>query len=446
MIHAKETGALVLGAALAAGAAGCTQGDAEADRNEEGATVVSLWHSSGGAAGRALDSMVASFNEQHRGEIEVRPVYQGDYNDSMAKFVASVQTGDLPALMQANNVETAFMKDSGVITPVEELNERYGGFDFDGLVSSVRNYYEMDDTMYAMPAMISQPVMYVNDDLLAEAGLDASDFETTEELVESSRKINDELGVAGFTFPLDGWFMEQSASMRGVELCSPGNGVGSERAQRFATGSDPVVDLWDDYEGLYASGAAHNPGIDNEAAAGAFLTGQAAIHIGTSGGFGNLMANEPSFNWSVHRLPRDNDAAGAIPGGNSLWAVALGHDEEVQRAAWEFMSYVGSDEVQAELFRDTGYLPTAEGALEELDDVDDNQKAMLGQLHSNPVNDVTAGCHSGALNSALRDFERAMSSIANGEDAAETLEATTEEADDKIDTYNERAELTHVEE
>ena len=446
MSYVKKIGALGAAAAMVAPTLTACGGDADATPvNAEGAVIVELWHASGGAAGQTLEDLVEQFNYEHRGEIEVRAAYQGSYGDAIAKFIASVQTGDLPAIMQANDVQTAFMKDSDVIVPVEELNERYGGYDFDEVAPAVLNYYEMEDTVYSMPAMISQPVMYVNNDLLAEAGLDVSDVETTDGLIESARTIKEKTGSAGFTFHLDGWFMEQAASMLGEELCTPENGTGESPATEFALDNPELVDLWSTYGELYATGEAHNPGKDGAAATGAFTTGEAVVQLGSSGGLGNLMANEPDFDWSVHRLPRDNDRAGAVPGGNSLWAIDLGHNEEEQEAVWEFMKFIGSDENQAKIFRETGYLPTTNGALDLLDGIDSNQEAILDQLHTNPVNTVTAGCHTGALNIARGDYERAMSEIANGADPVTSLDEAKVDADAKIETYNERAALTDSE-
>lgn len=433
------TAAILLGGSALAGCGASAEATAV---NEDGAVIVELWPSSGGAAGRSLDEIIELFNHEHRGEYEVRASYQGDYGDAMAKFTASVQTGDVPGIMQANNVETAFMKDSDVIVPAEELNERYGGYDFGNVAPAIRNYYEMGGTMYAMPTMISHPILYVNNDMLAEAGLGIDDIETTDDLVAASWQIHEEVGAAGFTFPLGGWLMEQSASMNGVELCAPENGTGNRPAGEFTVDDPRIVDLWSDFGELYVAGAAHNPGQDADAATGALVTREVAIQIGSSGGLGNLMADEPDFDWSVHALPRNDDSAGVIPGGNSMWAIGLGHTERELEAAWAFLAFIGSDAMQAKIFDDTGYLPTTVGALDHVDSIDHNQQAILDQLFSLPVNTVTAGCHTGALNNALRDFERAMSKIANGADAKESLARAKEDADEKIETYNERAALT----
>ena len=52
---------------------------------------------------------------------------------------------------------------------------------------------------------------------------------------------------------------------------------------------------------------------------------------------------------------------------------------------------------------------------------------------------MTAGCKTGALNSARNSYQSAMSSIANGSDSKTALDEAQQGADAEITSYNERA-------
>ena len=413
----------------------CGNGGGDTTTTADGAVVVDFWHSASGAAATTLEEIVSDFNAEHQGEIEVQASYQGGYEDAIAKFIASVQTGDLPALLQASDVQTAYLRDSGVAEPAQDFGDDY---DWDNLVDVVANYYTFEDKVYSMPFMVSQPAIYVNDTALAEAGLSHADLETVEGLLDAAEKVHETTGRPGLTFHQSGWYMEQFQSMTDQFLCTPENGV-DEAATEFNLTSDETVKLWERIGDLYSAGVIHNPGNDGSAATGAFLSEQAAIQLNSSGNYGNITEANPSFDWSIIALPRDTDEAGAVPGGNSLWAIKEGHSKETQEAVWEFMKYVGSDEVQQKIFEETGYLPTTNGANDALAGLTEQQQALVDQLQNTPSNKITAGCKTGALNAARQSYQAAMSSIANGSNPATALEEAQQGASNEIESYNKRA-------
>lgn len=410
-------------------------GGGETTKNADGEIVVDFWHSASGAAATTLEEIVSDFNSEHEGEIEVNASYQGSYEDSISKFIASVQTGELPAMLQASDVQTAYLRDSGVTTPAQEITDDY---DYGNLVDAVKNYYQFEDKVYSMPFMVSQPAIYTNDDELEQAGVNPDDLKTVEGLLNAAEKIHEKTGHAGLTFHHSGWYMEEFQSSMGDYMCSPENGV-TEQATEFNLESQENVALWERIGELYAKGAIHNPGTDGSAATGAFLSNEATIQLNSSGNYGNIQSGNPNFKWSIRSLPRDTDEAGAIPGGNSLWSIKEGHSEETQEAVAEFMKYVGSDDVQKKIFDETGYLPTTTGAGDSLEGLEPQQEALIEQLNSTPENNVTAGCKTGALNAARKSYESAMSSIANGTDAKKALAEAQQGANNEISSYNERA-------
>ena len=62
--------------------------------------------------------------------------------------------------------------------------------------------------------------------------------------------------------------------------------------------------------------------------------------------------------------PEDKERQGVVIGGASLWMID-GKSEEEQKAAWEFMKYLQTPEVQAEWHVGTGYFAINPAAYEE---------------------------------------------------------------------------------
>ncbi|MDO4241605.1 MAG: extracellular solute-binding protein [Microbacteriaceae bacterium] len=424
------------------GLTACSGGEgnkaAEEPKSNEPVTL-DFWHSSSGAAGDQLNKLVEEFNKSQNGKITVNASYQGGYEDAISKFIASVQTGKLPALLQASDVQTTYIKDSGLIVPASELAKEDKGYSFDSLIPAVSNYYTFDKTVYSMPAMVSIPTLYVNEDLLQKAGVTADSLKTTEGLLAGAKKIKEATGKPGLTFHQTGWFMEQSASSLGLHWCNPENGVKGKPAEGFNLDDSKLKNYWGNLGKLYASGAVANPGKDATVSVGSFTSGEAGILLGSSGAMGNVLKANPGFKWTTIALPRDNAQAGSVPGGNSIWAVKEGHSKAEQKAAWEFMKFIGSEKSQKSIFTATGYLPTVKAASTSLTDLKPQQSALLKQLESNPVNTVTAGCHTGALNDARKAYQAAMSSLANGEDVEKAFGKAKTGTDASIADYKKRS-------
>ena len=74
--------------------------------------------------GIALNTLVDKFNAAHAGKIHVNAVYQGEYDDAITKYKASVQSNNTPSLMQIYDIGTQFMIDSQQVVPIQGFADR----------------------------------------------------------------------------------------------------------------------------------------------------------------------------------------------------------------------------------------------------------------------------------------------------------------------------------
>ncbi len=110
----------------------------------------------------ALNNQVEAFNES-QDAYEVKPVFQGTYEEALTKFNAVAGSEDAPAIMQTFEVGTKYMIDSNKITPVQDFIDQEN-FDTSVWEENILSYYQVDGTQYSMPFNSSTPVLIYNKD------------------------------------------------------------------------------------------------------------------------------------------------------------------------------------------------------------------------------------------------------------------------------------------
>lgn len=132
---------------------------------------IDFWHSMGGdLGGVAIPQMADDFNAS-QSKCFVEPIYQGSYDDALNKLRASLQTQDVPAVMQLYDIGTRLMVDLQMITPVQEFIDK-DNYDVSDLEPNVLAYYTVDGKQASMPFNTSTPMLYYNKDMFRAAGLD----------------------------------------------------------------------------------------------------------------------------------------------------------------------------------------------------------------------------------------------------------------------------------
>ena len=90
-----------------------------------GTVTIDLWHSETAANLDTLERLVSRYNSS-QDEVRVRPSYQGTDEELMAKLMASLGSGQVPAIALLAEVDTQKMIDSGAVAPVQDFVDREG--------------------------------------------------------------------------------------------------------------------------------------------------------------------------------------------------------------------------------------------------------------------------------------------------------------------------------
>lgn len=380
--------------------------------------VVTFWHSMGGAGQEALNKIVEEYNTSQEG-IQVNAEYQGTYDESLTKFNAVAGSDSAPTVIQTFEIGTKAMINSGQILPIQELIDA-DGYDMSGLEKNITNYYSLHGKFYSMPFNSSTPVMYYNKDAFKAAGLDPEAApETYEEVEEASKAIvASNPKMKGFALQAYGWLWEQLLANQGALLLNNDNG-------RTDT---PTEIGWTEEEGksilewvkrMVDDKTFANYGTNGDNMMAGFLAGDVSMFLQSSASSRDVIDNAP-FEVGIAFLPHpeDKERQGVVIGGASLWMID-GKAEAEQKAAWEFMKYLQTKEVQAEWHVGTGYFAINPAAYDEQIVKDayaekPQLQVTVDQLQSTQSSYATQGALMDMLPEGRKIMETALETIYNG--------------------------------
>lgn len=322
--------------------AGGEQQEASGDK-----VTIEFWHAWSGENGEKLEKAVADFNATHD-NIEVVATNQGDYFEIYSKAMAAIGAGDAPdVLMIGTDNVGPYVADGLLEDLIPYMDE--SGIDKDDLVPAFTDKYWGDDgELYVLSWGRSCPVLFVNQDMLDEAGLQAPT--TWDEMDEVSQKlIADGVTSYGYSMPYDSWFFLMIVPQMGGTLFNDDlTALGCVEDGTLAKGLQLYQDQVKD-KTLY-----FGPTQDsNNACRSLFFNGESAMFLGSCANLAAIDENA-SFNYSMCPVPAGVRKA-VNTGGCTFGMVSSSeHKEE----AWEFMKwYMTAEEGGASIAAQTGYIP-----------------------------------------------------------------------------------------
>jgi sn-glycerol 3-phosphate transport system substrate-binding protein len=316
----------------------------------------------GGPVTKIIDDYAAAFEKVNPG-IKIKPVYSGDYIQTLTKVLTAIKGGDVPetAILLAADLFTLF--DEDVIVPID------GFVKTDADKAWLASFYpafmenaKIDGKTFAIPFQRSTPVLYYNKDAFKAVGLDPNKGPSNwTEMREMAKKLTkkDASGAVtqwGIQIPSDGntgWLFTGMTTGNAVRLSNAkGNQVSYD---------DPkVIEAASNWYDLSRVDASHPPGIISWGATPRdFLEGKAAMIWHTTGNLTNIKQNA-KFDFGVAWLPgmRQN---GAPTGGGNFY-VFKGTSAAKQEAAFKFIKFMTQPDIAADWSVKTGYVATSAAA------------------------------------------------------------------------------------
>jgi len=413
-------------------------------------TTVQFWHAMGGWRIDLLNDMASQFMELYP-DIEVEVQYTGSYQETLNKLITSVQSGTAPHVIQVFEIGTQKLIDGQVALPIQDLIDEDTEFDIGNFLPQVLNYYRVDGKLYSMPFNSSNPVLYYNKTMFAEAGLDPNKPPRTfQELIEMSRALskkdsNGNIIQAGITWNLHSWFLEEYNALQSALMVNNNNGRTGRATEAIFNNEASLrfLKLWNDMskEGLMLNTKRE----DWTAARQMFMSQKVAMLISSTSDVAIMVdAQTNGFEASTAFLPRPEGApaGGVAIGGGSLWLID-GHSKAETNAAWTFMKWMADTDQQVRWHFETGYFPVRKDSLEVLmnSGMYAEEPALLGsifQLLLSEQNYASNGAVIGAYPEMRNIIETAIERMLNGEMTPEQALAWAEkESTIAIQEYNE---------
>lgn len=399
---------------------------------------IEFWHAMSGGGQESLDAIVDGFNDSQE-DIVIKAEFQGSYEESLTKLRSVGGTKDAPAITQVFEVGTKYMIDSGFIEPMNTFIEK-DDFDLSQLEENILNYYKVDDELYSMPFNSSTPVMIYNKDAFEEAGLDPEKApETFSEVIAAATELKTD-DMYGFSMLTYGWFFEQLVATQGGLYVNEDNGRSGDATEALFNGPEGL-NVFNFLDTMNKEGTFGNFGTNWDDIRAAFSTGKVAMYMDSSAGVANAIDNSP-FEVGVAYIPYADEVErnGVVIGGASLW-MSKGIAEEEQDAAWEFMKYLTTPEVQAQWHLDTGYFAINPAAYDEENVVEKWEeypqfKVTVDQLQDTEPGLATQGALISVFPESRQQIVTALEDLYQGKDPQEALDQAADGTNRAIDIAN----------
>lgn len=313
-----------------------------------------FWHGMAGHLGQEVKSLADGFNRSQK-EFYIKPVYKGDYIETLTSFAAAFRAHNPPALVQVFEVGTAMMLlPKGVIKPADDLIKENGlSLPSAEFIASVRELYSKDGKLMAMPFNLSAPVLYYNRDALAKLGYNNTNFPRTWlEMDVLAKQLKQSGYRCAYTTAYPGWILLESyLAIHGLPMVQDKPLKAVFDTPQLASHLKRLAN-WQQL-GYFRYGGR----VDD--ATVYFTSGVCPLFSQSSGAYNSLSALVP-FQLGVTALPLDTQTTTVrhanVVGGAALWAVN-GLTKEQYKGIAEFFVYIAKPETQKQWHEHTGYLP-----------------------------------------------------------------------------------------
>lgn len=334
--------------------AGCG-GQTPAKPAESKTVNIEYWHiNSQSFGGPAVSELIKMFNEKNPDIKVTEKFHPNVYTGLMQNLQAALAAGNPPAVAQIGYNYVEYAANSFPFLNIEEA-VKLDPADKDYLTHFFPNVLALAQAkgkQAGLPYSVSNPVMYINSELVAKAGLDPNKPpKTWKELQEAASIVKEKTGAYGLYIQEagDNWTQQALMESNGARILKQENGK-----FKAAFNSPQAIAAYQDLANmvLKEKSAIH---ATTEEGFQAFVAGKVAYYIGT---VARRSAVESSAKFKVAgaEFPVFGDNARRIPaGGNSLFIFAK--DPAQQKAAWKFIKFLNSPEALAVWIKGTGYLP-----------------------------------------------------------------------------------------
>ncbi|MGL3148881.1 extracellular solute-binding protein [Microbacterium sp. A82] len=408
MKKSVRLGAVAITATATLALASCGFGGSDTggggDGGEAGSTTIDLLVPSYSDNTKGLwEDVIEGFEAENDGITVNLEVQSWDNLESVV--ATKVQGGEAPDIY--NGGPFAGFAADGLLYDVEEVTSPDTFADFQE--SFIKNE-QLEGTTYALPFIASARALFVNNDLLEQAGAEApTDWDS---LLDAATKVSGlGGGIAGYGMPLGS---EEAQAEAAVWLWGGGGSFGDESEITIDTpenlpGAEQIKKMID------AGATQADPGSTQRSPLmDIFIQGKIGMQVGLPPTVGQIAESNPELNYSIVPIPTQDGSPFTLGVADQL--MAFQNDGDKAEAITAFFDYFYSADVYVPWVQAEGFLPVTKSGSEQLSGeealapflevlpdaqfypstnakwsaTDGAFKALFGQLQTKPAADVLA--------------------------------------------------------
>ena len=277
----------------------------------------------------------------------------------------------------------------------------------------------VDGVQYGAPLIASARALFVNEDLLAQAGVAAAPS-TWDELLDAAKKISAiGGGVAGYGMPLGS---EEAQAESAIWFYGAGGGFGD--ASEITIDTPENLEAAEFIQTMVTEGAtqADAGATDRSPLMDVFVQGKIGMIIGLPPTVGQIAEGNPALNYSVNPIPTMDGAPFTLGVADHL--MAFKNDDSKKEAITKFLDFLFSADQYVNWVTTEKFLPTTKSGADVMAD-DAELKPFIEALPDAQFYPSTNPNWS-ATDAA---FKSLIGQLAQGKNAAEVLAEIQAKAD-----------------
>ncbi len=322
--------------------------------------TIQWWHAHEDQYSEQIKYMVDKFHEANP-LITVEPVYIGAYAEINTQLIAAVASGEVPALATCNTSYPASYGPAGICEVLDPYIEAtgYDIKDFgEGLIAST----SYNGQQICLPYLISTQVMFYNKTAAEAEGITMpKTFDEMEEFLKKATIFNEDGTTKRYGTVFGGWdywYYEMLYKNNGVNVINE-DGVTTDLNGEAALYITNKINEWIKAGyAYYAYGTDASPNMRQ-----LFWDGGAFSVFHTSSLYDTYVKSS-GFEVGMAWLPGGNDGETfkSEVGGAAILIPAKASQAQ-KNAAWQFLTFMTSPEMNLYWADATGYFPTRQSVL-----------------------------------------------------------------------------------
>jgi multiple sugar transport system substrate-binding protein len=330
-----------------------TAGEAPATTGAPAVETLTFWHYWDGLNGEVITELADRYSTETG--VTVEPAFFG-YGDLLTKLQTSAGGGERPDVAVADLVWMPGLAESGTLVALDDFVAE-SDVDIDDFYSELLDINRYDGQLFGLPVSTNNLEMFYNKELFEAAGLDPETPPTSwDELAEAAGACADpaagRTGMELFTEPGEGltWQYQVYLWQAGGEFLTEDLTAAAFSSPEGEEALQYGLDLIDS-------------GGSTVAPWGQFGQGAACMVMDGSWMVG-IWSAEPPFDFGTATMPYPADGTMATNMGGEQGFI-MAEDPAAQQAAFDFLAWLTSPEIQVEWDQRTGFMPVRASVAED---------------------------------------------------------------------------------